>query len=125
MVTELFVNDALHTFFHNRTLASNRRAAHYPSFVIEVTQDNKNSSTLQTKGILNWYFDVIESYKRGTSCGGIAGLNGLSLYAFATLDKDYSESILCLATNREAGYAALDQIISKTDNLTSLRKFHL
>jgi hypothetical protein len=55
------------TFFDDFPLSSCRSATHHPSFVVEVTQNDEDSSTFWTQSILNGYFDVVECDESGTS----------------------------------------------------------
>ena len=96
------MDDILHGFLNDSSLSSNGRAAHYPSFVIEVTQNYKDASTFGTKCVLDRHLDVIEYDKGSTGCRRVAGLDWFSLYTLATFNKYHSEDIFGLATDGEA-----------------------
>lgn len=70
--------------------------------MVEVTQNDEDSSTFWTQSILNGYFDVVECDESGTSSRRVAGLNGLRLNAFAALDEYDSEPARGLTSNSEA-----------------------
>jgi hypothetical protein len=50
----------LEALFDNRALRPCRGTTHYPSFVIEVTQNDEDPSTFGTKRVLDGYFDIVE-----------------------------------------------------------------
>jgi hypothetical protein len=101
-LSEHFVDYILHAFLNDSSLSSNGRAAHYPSFVIEVTQNYEDASAFGTQSVLNRHLDVVKCDKGSTSCRRVAGLDWFSLYTLATLDKHHSEAIFGLATDGEA-----------------------
>lgn len=50
----------LQAFLDDQTLTSCRAAAHDPSLVVEVRQDDEDSSTFRPKGVLNRNFHIVK-----------------------------------------------------------------
>ena len=61
-------------------------------------EDNKNSSTLRSKSVLNGHFHVIESDVCSTSGRRVTGFDRLGLNPFNPRNKNDSETIVGLAT---------------------------
>lgn len=88
----------LETFLDNCALTSSRGATHHPSFVVEVAEDDEDSSALGAQGIFDRDFDV---FKRDVcSAGGrrVTGLDRFRLYTFPTLD-EYNSETICSPTS--------------------------
>ena len=66
-----------------------------------VPEYNEDSSTLGTKGVLNWYLGVVERDVRCSSSRRIARLNLRCLDTFTTFNENYCEAILGLASSSE------------------------
>lgn len=102
--------NALETLLDDSALTSGRGAAHDPSLVVEVTQDNEYSSSLRSKSVLNRDLNVVESDEGSTSCGRVAGLDLTGFDTFTTLNEHDSEAILSLASDGEADRGVKYQI---------------
>ena len=52
--------DSLQTLLDGDTLTPRRAAAHYPTLVVEVAQNNEETSSLRAKSVLYGNLDVLE-----------------------------------------------------------------
>ena len=66
-----------------------------------VPEHNEDPPTLGTKGVLNWYLDIVERDVRCSSSRGITGLDLRRLDTFTTFNEDNCKPILGLASNGE------------------------
>ncbi len=68
---------------------------------INIPEHNEDTSTLWTKGILNWYLDIVERDVCCSSSSRVAGLDLRGLDTFITFNENNRESVLGLAPDGE------------------------
>jgi hypothetical protein len=66
-----------------------------------VPEYNEDPSTFGTKGVLNWYLDIVERDVRRSSSRRIASLDLRRLDTFTTFNENNCEPILGLASDGE------------------------
>jgi len=71
--------------------------------VVEITQNDEDSSPFWAKSIFNGHLDVFECDEGRPSCRRIAGLYGLRLDTFAAFDESDGKAVISFASNSEAG----------------------
>jgi hypothetical protein len=113
----LALTNPFETLLHDRTLSTSRGSDHHPAFVIKIAANqcrqvtlltleqpgtvpeyNEDPSTLGTKGVLNWYLDIVERDVRRSSSRRIARLDLRRLDTFTTFNENNCEPILGLAS---------------------------
>ena len=94
--------DPLQALLHDHAHVPRSATAHGPSFVIEVAENDENSSALRAERVLHGHLDVLEGDVGSTRGGRVRGLDRLCLNTLPALNENDSKALVRLAANCEA-----------------------
>jgi hypothetical protein len=69
--------------------------------MVEVGENDENSSTLFTKCVADRNLNIVKGNIGSSSSSGVAGLDLTSFNTLSSLDKNYSEATISLTANSE------------------------
>lgn len=69
--------------------------------MVEVAQNDLQTTIIRSQGVFVRYFDIIKCHVGGARGGTVRSLDGLSLHAILTRDKEHDHALVCLAADGE------------------------
>lgn len=112
----------LQALLRDEARGGNGAAGHGPALVVEVAEDDVDALVLLAEQVLDGDLDVVKGDVGGSGGGGVRGLDGLGLDAFATLDENYTQGLAGADADDEvvAEDAVSDPLLGSVDNLPGM-----